>query len=175
MCVPVFLGNRHTTISLITDADYPDVEETKFEWPGNSGHQEKYPKEWLKDWGDGRGEWEGSSCIGKSLVRMKRGVCWKEFIFIQELLVLKYDSTEMYLTISRKGLGLLFHVFSAHRMHSSALFLLALNTRTQWHLPCQDHPDACTFCSSQIRYNTLKSKMAWLSPQARILQLDTVW
>lgn len=74
MCVPVFLGNRHTTISLITDADYPDVEETKFEWPGNSGHQEKYPKEWLKDWGDGRGEWEGSSCIGKSLVRMKRGV-----------------------------------------------------------------------------------------------------
>lgn len=135
MCVPVFLGNRHTTISLITDADYPDVEETKFEWPGNSGHQEKYPKEWLKDWGDGRGEWEGSSCIGKSLVRMKRGVCWKEFIFIQELLVLKYDSTEMYLTISRKGLGLLFHLFSAHRMHSSALFF-SLHS-------IQEHSDIC--------------------------------
>lgn len=137
MCVPVFLGNRHTTISLITDADYPDVEETKFEWPGNSGHQEKYPKEWLKDWGDGRGEWEGSSCIGKSLVRMKRGVCWKEFIFIQELLVLKYDSTEMYLTISRKGLGLLFHLFSAHRMHSSALFS-----------PCTQYKNTVTFAMS---------------------------
>lgn len=137
MCVPVFLGNRHTTISLITDADYPDVEETKFEWPGNSGHQEKYPKEWLKDWGDGRGEWEGSSCIGKSLVRMKRGVCWKDFFFIQELLVLKYDSTEMYLTISRKGLGLLFHLFSAHRMHSSALFS-----------PCTQYKNTVTFAMS---------------------------
>lgn len=123
------------------------------------------------------GACEGKSGLENLCLGWKGGFCWKEFILIQELLVPKYDSSEMYLSIKPYPEKASIFLSTCNAFQCSYFSLHSIT----------EHSDLChartipmpvlfvVTKEDTILSNTIKSKLAWLSPQARILQLGTYW